>query len=137
MTNAVIVTTKLNTHLLVEGEAHTVVPAELTYDPADPFAVRASFENGADTVVWVFARDLLTAGLVVEIGTGDVRVWPAREVGVPVVYVQLSSPEGSAVIEINAAALDLFLMQTYRSVPNGTEHMFCDIDAILNSILGA
>ena len=88
-----------------------------------------------ETVEWVFARDLLAEGLHRPTGTGDVRVWPSRSHGQGVVCIALSSPEGEALLEAPARALESFLKRTDAAVPPGTEHRHFDLDQELSHIL--
>ena len=112
------------------------VKVELTYNSRDPYAVQASFRTGHGTAVdWVFARDLLAEGLHRPTGTGDVRVWPSRSHGQGVVCIALSSPEGEALLEAPARALESFLKRTDAAVPPGTEHRHFDLDTELSHIL--
>ena len=104
------VSCELHLRLVVSSESSLPVPAGLRYDTADPYAVHATFHTGAEeTVEWVFARDLLAEGLHRPTGTGDVRVWPSRSHGQGVVCIALSSPEGEALLEAPARALESFL----------------------------
>lgn len=114
-----------------------VVPTVLSYDPADPFAVGARFRDATGDVEWVFSRDLLTAGMHVHIGLGDVRVWPASDPGVPVVFLTMTTLEGSVLMEFDAAELKAFLVQTHLLVPNGTEWRHIDIDGLILAIFVA
>ena len=112
------------------------VRVELRYDTRDPYAVVAAFRTGkAGWVEWVFARDLLAEGLHRPTGTGDVRVWPSRSHGQGVVCIALSSPEGEALLEAPARALESFLKRTDAAVPPGTEHRHFDLDTELSHIL--
>lgn len=80
--------------------------AELRYSAQDPLAVEALFdEGGPDPVRWVFARDLLSAGLDRRTGDGDVIVWPTQDAqDRPVVHLRLRSPNGDALLEASADA---------------------------------
>ena len=129
------VTCELRLRLLVAGDAALPVPAALRYDLADPYAIHATFHAAGDTVEWVFARDLLAAGLRDDAGLGDVRVWPSSEAGVQVVYISLSSPEGEALLEAPAPELSTFLDRTYATVPAGSESVHLDIDAALTQLI--
>lgn len=112
------VSCELHLRLVVSSESSLPVPAGLRYDTADPYAVHATFHTGAEeTVEWVFARDLLAEGLHRPTGTGDVRVWPSRSHGQGVVCIALSSPEGEALLEAPARALESFLKRTDAAVP--------------------
>ena len=58
----------------------TIVPlvASMYYSGSDPYAVRMAFHVGTDEPVeWIFARDLLAAGIESRQGDGDVQVWPS------------------------------------------------------------
>ena len=60
----------------------TIVPlvASMYYSGSDPYAVRMAFHVGTDEPVeWIFARDLLAAGIEARQGEGDVQVWPSAE----------------------------------------------------------
>ena len=59
--------------------AATPLETELSYDPADPFAVTATFLTVAGQVRWTFGRDLLIGGLFEPTGDGDVHVWPCLD----------------------------------------------------------
>lgn len=129
------VTCELRLRLLVSGDAALPVPAALRYDLTDPYAVHATFLTGSETVEWVFARELLAAGLRGQAGLGDVRVWPSNQAGIEVVYVSLSSPEGEALLEAPAKELSTFLERAYAAVPAGTETDHLDIDTALTHLL--
>lgn len=59
------------------GAGPVGVAVELSWRRADPLAVEASFRTGARRpVLWWFALELLAAGLVDEVGHGDVVVGP-------------------------------------------------------------
>ena len=126
------VTCELQLRLVVSSESSLSVPAGLRYDSADPYAVHASFHTGGnETVDWVFARDLLAEGLRRPTGCGDVRVWPSRNRGQGIVCIALSSPEGEALLEAPARALESFLKRTNAAVAPGSEHRHYDIDSEL------
>jgi hypothetical protein len=112
--------------------------AELRYDAYDPIAVTALFDSGAaEPVRWVFARDLLEAGMDQQSGVGDVVIWPARDsAGRPAVHIQLSSPHGVAHLEAPADEVEAFLTETWRIVGPGDENRHLDIDGALAELLG-
>jgi hypothetical protein len=67
----------LNSSITVSAELALtlIVPAHGTVPLVD--AIRMAFHVGTDEpVVWIFARELLAAGLASPAGDGDVRVWP-------------------------------------------------------------
>ena len=51
------------------------------------------------------------------------------------VCIALSSPEGEALLEAPARALESFLKRTDAAVPPGTEHRHFDLDQELSHIL--
>ena len=131
----------------------TIVPlvASLYYSGRDPYAVRMAFHVGTDEPVeWIFARDLLAAGIESRQGDGDVQVWPSAQscaktddldvIGTAenegaVLNIELSSPFGRAHFEASATAMLAFLQRTYQIVPAGEESSFVDIEAELNDLL--
>ncbi|TDE09265.1 SsgA family sporulation/cell division regulator [Jiangella asiatica] len=118
-----------------EGERY--IQAELRYLADDPLAVTAVFDTTArEPVPWIFSRDLLGAGLDEPSGQGDITVWPALDpYGTPTVRIRLRSPEGDAVLEAPASAVEDFLIQTWTLVPRGLEGRLLSIDAVLDSLL--
>jgi hypothetical protein len=135
------VSSELHLRLVVPGAASLPVLADLDYDTADPYAVKVSFHTGsssaADVVQWTFARQLLTDGLAVPAGEGDVQVWPSSTAGASVVCLSLSSPSGRALFEVPLSELAEFLGRTYAAVPTGLESDFVDVDAELALLLWA
>ena len=131
----------------------TIVPlvASMYYSGSDPYAVRMAFHVGTDeSVEWIFARDLLAAGIESRQGEGDVQVWPSPascaesddsgamrhpEMGEKVLNIELSSPFGQAHFEAPAEAMSAFLQRTYQIVPAGRENRYIDIEAELNDLL--
>jgi hypothetical protein len=133
----------------------TIVPlvASMYYSGSDPYAVRMAFHVGTDEPVeWIFARDLLAAGIESRQGDGDVQVWPSavsvadtgdldligtaepqRTPG-KVLNIELSSPFGQACFEAPAEAMSAFLQRTYQIVPAGQESRFIDIETELNDL---
>jgi hypothetical protein len=132
----------------------TIVPlvASLYYSGRDPYAVRMAFHVGTDEPVeWIFARDLLAAGIKSRQGEGDVQVWPSAQscaeadsldaIGPAdtednaVLNIELSSPFGRAHFEAPARAMAAFLDRTYQVVPADQESDFIDIETELNDLL--
>jgi hypothetical protein len=121
------------------------------YSGSDPYAVRMAFHVGTDEPVeWIFARDLLAAGIESRQGEGDVHVWPSPgsymetsdpdltgspDTGEKVLNIELSSPFGQAHFEAPAQAMSAFLRRTYQIVPAGQESSYIDIEAELNDLL--
>lgn len=131
------VTAELMVSLVVPGAAALPVRATLSYDAADPYAVRVSFRtaHGGDAVQWTFARQLLTDGVTCPAGEGDVRTWPRSRDGEPVVCLSLTSPSGSALFEIPVPDLVEFLTMSYAAVPTGTESHHVDVEGELAHLL--
>ncbi len=116
----------------------TIIPliATLDYSADDPYAIRVAFHVGNDEPVeWIFARELLTVGIVRMVGHGDVRVWPTESNGEHIVNLSLSSPFGRAHFEAPLTPLTDFLDRTYAIVPAGQEADFIDIEAELDDLL--
>ncbi|MFD8703515.1 SsgA family sporulation/cell division regulator [Kitasatospora sp. NPDC059648] len=118
--------------------------AVLSYLPEDPFAVRMAFPaefslddavEGPSTedIVWVFARRLLSSGLEVPAGVGDVHVRPAAGRRT---MVELRAPEGTALLRFDTADLRRFLWRSRLLVPEGEEHLHLDADRALAQLLG-
>jgi Streptomyces sporulation and cell division protein, SsgA len=121
------------------------------YNDSDPYAVRMAFHVGTDEPVeWIFARDLLAAGIEARHGEGDVQVWPSpvscaeadgldvigsADVGGTVLNIELSSPFGQAHFEAPAQAMSAFLQRTFQIVPAGRESDFIDIETELDDLL--
>ncbi|SNS62552.1 Streptomyces sporulation and cell division protein, SsgA [Geodermatophilus saharensis] len=125
-------------HLVGPG-SWTEVPAVLSYEVSDPFAVRIGFgepgDPADDGITWLLGRELLTAGLEHPAGDGDVRLWPARTSG-DVLYLHLRAPSGEALFELSRATVAAFLQQTEALVPTGQETAALDVDEELAVLLG-
>lgn len=137
MLNARRVETAIDLRLLVPGRSHVPVPATLTYDPTDAFAMKLTMVTGPgnSTVEWVFARQLLVDGVVSPSGEGDVHVWPVYDEDRSTTFLSLSSPSGSALLETDTAKLVEFLTLTLQLVPLGTEGRYLDMDSELMELL--
>jgi Streptomyces sporulation and cell division protein, SsgA len=145
------ISAELGLRLVVPQQTIVPLVASMYYSGSDPYAVRMAFHVGTDEPVeWIFARDLLAAGIESRQGEGDVRVWPSygscaetgspdlaasRETGGKVLNIELSSPFGQAHFEAPAQALSAFLRRTYQIVPAGQENSYIDIEAELNDLL--
>ena len=111
---------------------------ELSYDPADPLAVSATFSTVAGRVRWTFSRDLLIEGLVEPVGDGDVHVWPCLDNdGNSVVIIELCSPDGEALVQGRTADVTGFVERMTRSVAPGAESDLLDVDGAIAAILAA
>jgi len=81
---------------------------------------------GPSAVRWLFGRDLLSDGLLARCGDGDVRIGPAGDPAL--VVVELTSPDGAAVLEAPAKEIAAFLDRTYDVIPAGGETGWFDFD---------
>jgi hypothetical protein len=135
------VSSELQLRLVVPGAASLPVRADLEYDVTDPYAVSVCFHTGTgtggDVVQWTFARQLLSDGVSIPAGEGDVQVWPSTSSSGPVVCLSLSSPSGRALFEVPLGDLVEFLGRTYEQVPTGREGDHVDVDAELALLLWA
>ncbi len=106
-----------------------------TYSADDPFAVTLAIQTRGDQCVdWVLARDLLVAGLTGPAGIGDVRVRPARMDEWDVALVEIRSPDGRALLEVDRDLLQQFVDATVEAVPLGSESTLIDMDAEIEKI---
>jgi Streptomyces sporulation and cell division protein, SsgA len=136
MNSSAPVSAELGLSLVVPD--HGIVPlvASLYYSTDDPYAIRMAFHVGTDEPVeWIFARDLLAAGLDGPAGEGDVRVWPADDGGHRVLNLALSSPFGHAHFEAPLIATADFLARTFEVIATGQESDFIDLDGELDVLL--
>jgi hypothetical protein len=145
------ISAELGLRLVVPQQTIVPLVASMYYSGSDPYAVRMAFHVGTDEPVeWIFARDLLAAGIESRQGEGDVQVWPSPasyadgddsaamgwpEMGGKVLNIELSSPFGQAHFEAPAQAMSAFLQRTYHIVPAGRENRYIDIEAELNDLL--
>ncbi|MFJ4690091.1 SsgA family sporulation/cell division regulator [Streptomyces sp. NPDC088766] len=122
--------------VVVADEPPVPLPARLRYDRADPYAVCLSLGGASTgTVDWVFARSLLTEGLVRPAGRGDVLVVPPHRCHRHSVRVVLRSAAGTAVVSIAASAVATFLAETGRVVPAGAEGLHIDLDRLVAELV--
>jgi hypothetical protein len=139
MDSGTTVSAELGFLLVIPRQASVPVTASLFYTGDDPYAVRMVFHAGTDEAVqWIFARDLLTAGLTEPAGEGDVLAWPSpsgEASSAPVLNIVLSSPYGQAHLQAPMAAMAEFLRRSYDAIPAGREGEFFDIGAELDSLL--
>ncbi|MFE7524787.1 SsgA family sporulation/cell division regulator [Kitasatospora sp. NPDC057542] len=116
----------------------------LSYLTEDPLAVRMAFpaefslddaaqHRDSEDIVWIFARQLLSAGIELPAGVGDVHVRPA--VGRRTM-IELRAPEGTALLQFDTADLRRFLWRSRLLVPEGEEHLHLDADRALAQLLG-
>jgi len=145
------ISAELGLRLVVPQQTIVPLVASMYYSGSDPYAVRMAFHVGTDEPVeWIFARDLLAAGIESRQGEGDVQVWPSLvscaetedldvigpvETGGRVLNIELSSPFGQAHFEAPARDMSAFLQRTYQIVPPGRESSHIDMETELNALL--
>lgn len=136
MNRSAIVSAELGLMLIVPDHEAVPLVASLFYSADDPYAIRMAFHVGTDEPVeWIFARDLLAAGLKGSAGDGDVRVWPGYPDGHEVLNIALSSPFGQAHFEAPMAATADFVHRTFSVIADGREDDFIDLDGELDELL--
>ena len=121
----------------ISGESDSdLIEGELAFDHTDPYAVTMRLEAKSGSVVWTFARELLTDGLYTPIGDGDVQVWPCLgSSGDAVVIIELSSPDGTAVLQAPSRMVHDFVARTLEVVPAGEESAHLALDALISQLL--
>ena len=130
------VSAELGLTLVVPEHGTVPLVASLYYSADDPYAIRMAFHVGLDEPVeWIFARELLAAGLAEPAGEGDVQVWPGSPDGREVLNLALSSPFGQAHFEAPASATADFLRRTYGLIAADREDEFVDVDSELDELL--
>ena len=127
----------LTAMLVADDGAGIPVHAVFRYDVSDPYAVRAAFSSPASPMVtWIFARELLTHGVLDVAGQGDVQVW--RAAGEPHdVCIGLNSPDGHAILQVSGAALSTFLRKTFALCWPGEEDVHLDTDQAIEPLLAS
>jgi hypothetical protein len=114
----------------------TPLGAAFEYDPVDPYAVSVLFSDEPAPVRWTFARDLLIEGFYEPTGDGDVHVWPClNTTGSAVVILELSSPSGEVLVQVESRPLATFIHQMVTMVPQGDEESLVDLDAEIAQLL--
>ena len=109
-----------------------VVPTRLLYRAQDPLSVEFLFDDIVrGPVPWIFARELLAAGMLTPSGDGDVRVWPTGTGPEALLHLALSSPHGSAHLTAALTAVERWLRRTYQLVPADRETEALDLETSL------
>ncbi len=134
----VVVSQVLLLELIDPSGAVAPLEPELSYDPADPLAVSATFSTVAGQVRWTFGRDLLIEGLVEPVGDGDVHVWPCLDNdGNSVVIIELCSPDGEALVQGDVAEITAFVDSMLQAAAPGAESDHLDLDLTIAAIFAA
>jgi hypothetical protein len=125
-------TEAIHTELVALYDGTTPVRSRWSYRADQPFTVTAAFQTDRDRwVEWVFSRELLTQGLTDSSGVGDVRFRPIEERGLRMLVVEIESPEGYALLELDHEAVAEFMDATEELVPLGSESDHFDVDALI------
>lgn len=139
MNSSTTICAELVLKLVVPGGRSVHLTADIGYGADDPYAIEMSFNVGEqEPVRWIFARELLTVGIVRRVGDGDVEVWPGQSLDADeerVVYLSLSSPFGQALFELSVTPIADFLHRSYEMVPAGYEDDHIDIQTELDQLL--
>ena len=132
ITDTVVVTVPF-----ISGEAQSeFLEGELVFNPADPYAVSMNLQARSGTVTWTFARDLLAQGIYSPSGDGDVQVWPCLSgSGDAVVIIELSSPDGTALLQAPSRTVHDFVARTLDVVPSGEESAHLSLDSLISQLL--
>ena len=125
--------------LLGPGDDYEPMPVtvELTWRASYPYAVELLFmaaHGDAHDVSWLVARDLLTEGLYLPTGLGDVHVRP-HQCDPETTVLVLDAHEGRAEFVLDTDVLSDFLQATYEHIPPGAEYMALDLDTHLARLL--
>jgi len=122
----------------ISGESRSeLLEGELVFDLSDPYAVAMHLEARSGPVIWTFARELLAEGLYSPCGSGDVQVWPClSNSGDAVVIIELSSPDGLALLQAPSRAVHDFVARTQEVVPQGAETTHLAMDTLISQLLG-
>ncbi|MEU3370689.1 SsgA family sporulation/cell division regulator [Streptomyces sp. NPDC006711] len=122
---------------LVSEELAFRIPVELTYEAADPYAVRMTFHLPGDApVTWTFGRELLLDGINEPAGDGDVRIEPSEPDELCDVHIKLQVGADRALFRAGVAPLVAFLDRTDKLVPLGQEWALGEFDGHLEDALG-
>ncbi|MFJ8671390.1 SsgA family sporulation/cell division regulator [Streptomyces sp. NPDC093589] len=123
----------LEMRLLLGPDETVPVAGRFSYRSDRPFEVEVAFiVRGRTAATWLFARELLLAGLRDEAGEGDVRVWPFRELGGQRrVHIELSTDDSVCELSVRTTELTAWLEQTVAIVPPGDEDRYLDMDTHL------
>jgi hypothetical protein len=118
----------------VTGEAD--LEAELRYDPADPLAVSLAIGTECgEPVVWTFGRELLAEGIKEPVGLGDIMIEPASDLDSRELLITLITDCAATMLAPRDRVVE-FLVETFTTVPSGTEFEGVDFDAEISALLG-
>lgn len=122
-------------HVSSEGDVYDI-EGEFVYESDDPFGVTLICLDAESRVRWTFSRDLLIDGVFEPSGEGDVQIWPSIDADeVAVTHINLISPEGEYLLEIDSREVVHFTTEMLSLIPRNTETDYLDIDAELKTLL--
>jgi hypothetical protein len=117
------------------------ISLELSWQRDDPWSITVGFctcHLGAEDAAWVIGRDLLIEGLAGPTGDGDIRLYPSGTDDHEYrLVIELTSPYGHAVLDVDGVELWEFLFATFRRVPAGEELLWVPVDEQLAELLDA
>jgi hypothetical protein len=111
------------------------VMIELSYQAADPYAVRLAVTIGDAPGAWAIGRDLLSEGLTRPVGEGEARIWASPFGLRQVVWIRFGQHQRTALIELAMEDLRAFVDQTYKLVPVGSEPLYIDVDSLIDGLI--
>ncbi|MEV0914863.1 SsgA family sporulation/cell division regulator [Streptomyces sp. NPDC049967] len=133
---SIVIEQSVQARMVASAPQMETLPAVLSYDRTDPFAIRMAFPAPATLegteVSWEFSRELLAEGMDLPAGVGDVRI---RPFGYDRTVLEFHAAEGIAMVHVRTADLRRFLRRTQQLVPVGGEHRFLDLDRSLTDLL--
>lgn len=110
--------------------------AELRYDLNDPLAVSLAIGTQCEEpVIWVFARDLLSAGISGPTGEGDITIEPDSDGDVQEIRITLATDCLATLLAPRDRVVE-FLVETFTRVPSGAEFDEVDFDSEIAALLG-
>jgi Streptomyces sporulation and cell division protein, SsgA len=135
-TNDTIVTADVTVGRYIGNGALVKFSTRLNYDPADPYAVEATFYTQAGPITWVFGRELLDVGTSQPAGEGDILLWPSLDPDRrAVVILEFGGPDGTALMQVRTQDIHGFLRRTFSEVPRGQESGRVDTNALIEALL--
>ena len=130
------VTADVNVGRYTSNGALVKFSTRLNYDPADPYAVAATFYTPAGPITWIFGRELLDVGTNQPAGEGDILLWPSLDPDRrAVVILEFGGPDGAALMQVRTQDIHGFLRRTFSEVPRGRESGRLDTNALIEALM--
>ncbi|MFJ6792704.1 SsgA family sporulation/cell division regulator [Streptomyces sp. NPDC091268] len=126
---------KINATLQSAAGAWHDLPIVLSHTPDDPLAVQLRIlvtEAEPPLATWVFARDLLAAGLTAPSGEGDVRISPH---GREATDITLVSPQTWCVIRLPSSPVQDFIAGTHATAHHARHRIDTSLSHMLTKLL--